>query len=40
MKAFLGIYVRFDIFNILDHFCTTQLVFANLLKKSLKLFCN
>jgi hypothetical protein len=38
MKAFLSIYVWFDIFNISDPICTSQLVFANLLKKSLKFF--
>jgi hypothetical protein len=33
MKAVLRIYDCFDIVNILDHICTTLLVFANLLEK-------
>jgi hypothetical protein len=33
MKTVLSIYDCFYIFNIVDHSCTTKLVFANLLEK-------
>jgi hypothetical protein len=29
--------IAFFYFNILDHFCTTMLVFANLLEKSFQI---
>jgi hypothetical protein len=40
LKVFLSIYDCFLLFNILDHICTTLLVFANLLEKPFHFFAN
>jgi hypothetical protein len=37
MKVLVSIYGCFDIFNILDHICSTYLVFTSLLEKSFQI---